>query len=111
LHEISLSTVTDAGAPRPGWKLTFQEPSTVASSVSTTLGKVREVSFVGVRNTTNTVPRAPGAVAPWCGHRRYGKRRAPSCPSPDARVPAPSRLRGRLRPPSRRGLCDYPRSK
>src|SRR5438445_1175516 len=57
VHESSLSTVTDAGAPRPGWKITFHEPSSVASCVSTSLGKVRDIAVVGLRNTTNTVPQ------------------------------------------------------
>src|SRR5947209_1795988 len=46
----------DAGAPRSGWNATFHGPFTAASSVSTSFGVVCDVSVVGLRNTTNTVP-------------------------------------------------------
>src|SRR5262249_41223415 len=55
----------DGGAPRSAWKATFQGPSTARSCVSAGFGIVCDVSFVGLRNTTNTVPhgsRCSGTV-------------------------------------------------
>src|SRR5882724_3465624 len=67
LQEESLSITADAGAPRPGWKVTFQEPSTVVNCVSVIFGKSRDGAVTGLRNTTNTVPhgsRCNGTVVP-----------------------------------------------
>src|ERR1700722_10680157 len=52
----SRCSVTDAGAPRSRWKLTFQSPSTVASSDCVLTGSVCDVAVVVARKTTNTVP-------------------------------------------------------
>ena len=57
LHEASLSSVVDGGAPRSGWKLTFQAPSIVSSLLSIIVERVRELSLAGLRKTTNTVPQ------------------------------------------------------
>src|ERR1700733_4235761 len=56
LHDDSVSSVIDDGAPQSGGKLTFHGPSTVVSCFSTTAGTVWLVSLVGFRKTTNTVP-------------------------------------------------------
>src|SRR5690242_19680127 len=46
----------EAGAPRSGWKATVHGPSTEESCVFVSLGRACEVSLVGLRNTTKTVP-------------------------------------------------------
>ena len=43
-----------AGAPRSGWKLTSQGPSTVARFVRTGVVTWRDCVAAGRRNTTNT---------------------------------------------------------
>src|SRR5580658_3913277 len=53
---MSLSSVTEGGAPRSGWKLTLHGPSTVDNCDSATLGSVRDVAVAGWRKTTKTVP-------------------------------------------------------
>src|ERR1700679_4183772 len=65
LQDESASNVILGGAPRPGWKATFQGPSNVASGVSLASGSTFEVSEVGLRKTTKTDPhgsRCKGTV-------------------------------------------------
>src|ERR1035441_116321 len=57
LQDASLSSVIVGGAPRPGWKLTFHGPSTVATCFSVLAGSVKEVPLVALWKTTNTVPQ------------------------------------------------------
>ena len=47
----------EGGAPRSGWKLTFHGPFTVVSVGFGFGGTVREVSWLGLRKTTKTVPQ------------------------------------------------------
>src|SRR4051794_2826072 len=65
LHEASLSSMMESGAPRPVWKLTFHEPSSVASSFFCPVEMVRLDTDVGLRKTTKTLPqgsRSSGTV-------------------------------------------------
>src|ERR1035438_10376928 len=65
LHDDSLSSEMDGGAPRFGWKLTLHGPSKLASCDLVFAGSVREVSLVALRKTTKTVPhgsRVSGTV-------------------------------------------------
>src|ERR1700684_47195 len=54
LQSESSSSLIEAGAPRPGWNATVQGPSTAATGTRTTGGRTREVSVVGLLNTTKT---------------------------------------------------------
>ena len=57
LQSESSSSVMESGAPRPGWNVTFHGPLMVVTFVVVLVGIAREVSDVGLRNTTKTVPQ------------------------------------------------------
>jgi hypothetical protein len=62
LQEAILSSVIEGGAPRSGWNVSFQGPSTVANSVVLCKDSVRVVAVEVLRKTTKTEPHGSSVI-------------------------------------------------